>query len=99
MSFEERRKYTRRPFTERMRYFTPVLTTEGFMKIYGDGDTVDLSEGGLGMITPFLLKKGDIVFFEHDLRIKDNIVAKASTVKWARKIERNRYRVGLKFFC
>ena len=97
-SFKERREYTRRPFTEPVRYFIAVSKTGEILKIYSDGVSVDISEGGLGMITPFSLQAGDLLCFEHDIKIKDNMLAWASIVRWVKETENNRYRVGLKFF-
>lgn len=98
MSSEEKREYVRRPFTEPVRYFISVSKAGELMKIYNEGVSVDISEGGLGMITDFSLKVGDTLFFEHDIKVRNNIIAWASIVRWIREIENKRYRVGLKFF-
>jgi len=99
MSFQERRKYTRRTFTEPTRFFIPISRKKRSVKIRGEGVSVDIGEGGLGMITPLSLDKGEILFFEHDIKIKEDIIACGATVRWAEEIENNSYRVGLKFFA
>jgi c-di-GMP-binding flagellar brake protein YcgR len=69
--------------------------------IPGNGVSVDISEGGLGMITDHALNKGDILFFEKEIKeeeIKINKIAPvAAIVRWAKEIEQNKYRAGLVF--
>ncbi len=60
------------------------------------GVSVNISEGGLGIITDYSLKEGHILIFEDEIKI-DNITAKASIVRWTRKIGNDRYQVGLEF--
>jgi len=98
MSYKVKREFERRPFTEPVRYYMTVSKKGELLKIFNEGVSVDISEGGLGMITTFSLNTGDVLFFEHEIEIKDNLIAKASIVRWTREIENNRYRVGLKFF-
>jgi hypothetical protein len=96
MSIEEKRKYERRPFVTTTRYYLTTQRTENLEKIYNDAVTVDVSEGGLGIITDYPLASGDILYFAHEIKV-NNIVAKSAIVKWAKEIEGNRYRVGLEF--
>lgn len=96
MSTEEKRKYERRPFVKVTRYYLTAPRTEKLEKIYNEGVTVDVSEGGLGMITDYPLASGDILYFAHEIKV-NNIVAKSAIVKWVKEIEDNRYRVGLEF--
>jgi len=103
MSSEERRIYERRPFAEPIKYFVTVSSTSELEKIdnleeiYNEGCSVDISEGGLGMITPFSLKKGDVLFFDHEIKI-DKVKTMASIVRWTREIGNNRHLVGMEFF-
>lgn len=99
ISSKTKRAYKRRPSIEPVRYFLAVSKMGDLMKIFNEGVSVDISEGGLGMITPFSLRTGDVLFFDSDIKIKNNIVAKASIVRWVREIENNRFRVGVKFFA
>jgi hypothetical protein len=96
MSTEEKRKYERKPFVTTTRYYLTALRTEKLEKIYNDAVTVDVSEGGLGMITDYPLASGDILYFSHEIKVS-NVVAKSAIVKWVKEIEGNRYRVGLEF--
>ncbi len=64
--------------------------------IHNIGVAVNISKGGLGMITDYLLKEGYILIFEDEIAI-NNITAKASIVKWARKVGNDRYQIGSEF--
>lgn len=96
MSFAKKRRYDRRPFVEPIRYYLSAPYMEKLKKKDCDGVSVDISEGGLGMITDVPLSIGDILFFEPEIKVND-FSAKASIVAWAREIEYNKYRVGLEF--
>ena len=65
-------------------------------KIYNDGVSVDISHGGLGMITNFPLTRGDVLYFEPEIKLNDS-TENISIVRWALEIEKNKYRVGLEF--
>jgi len=95
LSFEERRRYERKPFAQSIKYYLPAPHRDGD-RIYSYGDSVDISEGGLGMITYFPLIRGDVLVFEPKVKI-NNILPKSSVVRWVKEIESNRYRVGLEF--
>jgi len=93
---QEKRKYERRPFVKVIRY-SPYYYLEKSTDITCEGVTVDISERGLGMITDRPLKKGDFLFFEPEIKVNDS-TAMVSTVTWAREIEKDIYRVGLKIY-
>ena len=96
MSFAEKRRYERKPFVQNIRYYLPA-PYRSKDRIYSYGDSVDISEGGLGMITYFPLMRGDILFFEPELEI-NGVMAKSSVVRWVKEVEDVRkYRVGLEF--
>jgi len=92
---DERRRYKRKPFVQSIKYYLPAPNRNGD-RIYSYGDSVDVSEGGLGMITFFPLMRGDVLVFEPQVKIND-LLAKSSVVRWVREIESNQYRVGLEF--
>jgi len=94
--WEEKRKNERRPFLKPVRYYLSAPHSEKPKKIYRYGDSVDISKGGLGMITDYPLTKGNILFFLDKIEI-DNIMAKSAVVRWTRETENNRYRIGLEF--
>jgi hypothetical protein len=96
MSIEERRKYERRSFVKPIKYSLQDIHTGKLALTSGNGISVDISEGGLGMITDHALKKGDILFFEKGTKI-NKITPIASIVRWVKEIEQNKYRAGLVF--
>jgi hypothetical protein len=93
---QEKREYKRRPFVKVIKY-SPFYLSEKSTGIFFEGVTVDISRKGLGMITDCPLKKGDILFFEPEIKVNDSI-STVSAVKWARKIEKDIFRVGLKIY-
>ena len=93
---QEKRKYERRPLAKVIRY-SPYHDLGKSTEIACEGVTVDISERGLGMITDYPLKKGDVLFFEPEIKVNDS-TAKVATVKWVREIEKDKYRVGLKIY-
>jgi hypothetical protein len=94
---QERRKYARRPFVKVIRYSPHQHYSAKSTDITCEGVAVDISERGLGMITDFPLKKGDVLFFEPEIKVNDSKTM-VSTVTCAREIEKDIYRVGLKIF-
>jgi len=90
------REYNRRSFVVPIKYFMFVSDGKELKKIYTTGVTVDICEGGLGMITEYPLKGGDIVTFEDEIK-SSNITAKIAIVRWVQNIEGNKYRVGMRF--
>ena len=62
------------------------------------GLSVDISKGGLGMITDHPLEVGTILVFDEEVGIRiNNISVNAFITRWAREAQKNRYRVGLEF--
>ncbi len=91
MPIESRRKYTRIPHVSIIKYYV-----EKFEEPHANGVSVDISQGGLRMITYYPLHIGDILFFEDVIKI-NKIVAKGSLVRWSKETEKNRYVVGTEF--
>ena len=90
------REYVRRTVVRPIRYFVTVSNMGESKKIHNTGVSIDISKGGLGMITDYPLKGGDILAFEDEIKIND-FTAKAAIVRWTEKIEGNKYHVGLGF--
>jgi hypothetical protein len=101
MSIKEKRKYERRSFVKHLKYSLQDVHTGKLALTPSNGVSVDISEGGVGVITDYALKKGDILFFEEEIKeeeIKINKIAPiAAIVRWAKQIEQNKYRAGLVF--
>ena len=92
----ERRKYERIPHVEPIRYYLTALRMDRLEKIYNEGVSVDISKGGLGMVTDFPLTRGDVLYFEPEIKINDSKES-ISIVRWALEVEENKYRVGIEF--
>lgn len=96
MTFPDKRRHERKPFVQSIKYYLPA-SQQGKDRIYSYGDSVDISHGGLGMITHFPLMRGDTLFFEPELKA-NGIMAKSSVVRWVKELTGNtKYRVGLEF--
>jgi hypothetical protein len=96
MAFPDKRRHERKPFVQNIKYYLPA-SQRGKDRIYSYGDSVDISHGGLGMITHFPLMRGDTLFFEPELKV-NGIMAKSSVVRWVKELIGNtKYRVGLEF--
>ncbi|MBI5188473.1 MAG: PilZ domain-containing protein [Nitrospirae bacterium] len=90
------REYSRTPFVTPVRYSVSVMDVRELKKIQDTAVSVDISKGGLGMITGYPIETGHVLTFKDEIKI-NNITAKAAIVKWTGKIDSNKYRVGLKF--
>ena len=92
----EKRKYERRPYVKPIRFYLIASYTDQSEKNYGKGVSVDISEKGLGMITNYILNKGDILYFDPVIEV-NGFTESTSIVRWALESEENKYRVGLEF--
>jgi len=96
MDFPEKRRFERKPYSQNVRYYLPAPHRDRD-RIYSYGESVDISEGGLGMVTYFPLMRGDVLFFEPELKA-NGIAAKSSVVRWVKEVNDDRkFRVGLEF--
>ncbi|MGB9714958.1 MAG: PilZ domain-containing protein [Thermodesulfovibrionales bacterium] len=96
MATEFRRKHKRQYHVGFVRYHLNVLDNKRLKKVQGTGVSVDISEGGLGLITQYPLEEGHFLLFE-DGNLIDDIKLKASIVRWTQELEDKTYRVGLEF--
>ena len=93
----DRRAYKRIAFVKALRFYvTVLLDAEILEKIYYTGASIDISKEGISIITDCLLFKGDVVFFEPEIRGHD-IREKSAIVRWVKEIQKNKYRFGLMF--
>ncbi len=90
------RKDTRTPFIKPVKYSVTVLEMRELRRIYNTAISVDISAGGLGMLTGYSLEEGHVLNFENEINMK-GITAKSAIVRWSGKLNGNNYRVGLKF--
>lgn len=98
MPFAERRKYERRPYVKPLRYYLAASHTDKLRakEIEYEGVSFDISERGLGIITPNPLNEGDILFFKDGIKV-NNFVATSGVVKWVLRLADTTYRSGLEF--
>lgn len=89
------RKDVRKPFVSTIKYSILILDTGEWRKLHKTGISFDISEGGLGMLTDYPIKTGDMLTFDEEIII-DSITVKTAIVKWS-KAEGEGYRVGLGF--
>jgi hypothetical protein len=93
----DRRAYKRIAFVKALRFYvTVLLDAEILEKVYYTGASIDISKEGISIITDCLLFKGDVVFFEPEIKVHD-IVEKAAIVRWVKEIQKKKYRFGLMF--
>jgi hypothetical protein len=90
------REYTRTPFVSPVGYFVTVLEVRELKRVHGSAVSVDISKGGLGIITDYPLEAGHVLSFDNDIKI-NNTTAKAAIVRWTGMINSDKYRVGLRF--
>ncbi|MEW6067368.1 MAG: PilZ domain-containing protein [Nitrospirota bacterium] len=89
------RRHERMPFASNVAYSVTVMDFKQLENIRDTAISVDISDGGLGMITGYPLEKGHVLTFIDMIKTK-NINPKVAIVKWIWKID-NKYRVGVKF--
>jgi hypothetical protein len=90
------RKDTRTPFITPVRYSVSVLEIRELRRINDTAVSVDISIGGLGMLTGYPLEEGHVLTFEDEINM-NGITAKSAIVRWSGKLNGNNYRAGLKF--
>ena len=93
----DRRKYKRVAFVKALRFYvTVLLDSEILEKVYYTGASIDISKEGISMITDCLFFKGDVVFFEPEIRVHDT-QERSAIVRWVKEIDKKKYRSGLMF--
>jgi len=90
------RQHKRTPLGMSARYSAVALIFREVKNISDTAVSVDISNGGLGIVTSYPLEKGHVVIFKNKIEVK-NIKAKVAVVRWVNKVEGNKYQVGLKF--
>lgn len=90
------REHERSPFVKPLRYSLVCNEKSNQRKITKTGVSVDISKGGLGIITDYQLHEGNLVTFENGIKMKNEKLKKAAVVKWSGKMY-GKYRIGLAF--
>jgi hypothetical protein len=98
MPYSEKRKYERKPYVKTLRYYLTALQMDKLKvkEIEYEGVSVDICEGGLGMITDYPLNEGDILLFKDEIKV-NNFMATSGVVKWLQRLADTTYRLGLEF--
>ncbi len=90
------REDTRTPFVSPVKYSVSVLDLHELKQVNNIAVSVDISTGGLGILTDFPLEQGHVLTFNDEIKINNITSKKAAVVKWKGRIN-GTYRVGLKF--
>lgn len=67
-----------------------IIKENRIEKMSCNAEAVDISEGGIGVVTDMPLEPGFVRFIDRNEK-------KSGMVKWNRKLENNKYRVGIQF--
>ena len=89
------REYKRKPFVRAAKYILNVPEPQEPIG-YNLAVSLDISNGGIGIITEFPLEKGQVVTFEEGIPIDMFTSKRAAVVRWSGKVN-GKYRAGLKF--
>ena len=90
------REHERSPFVKPLRYSFSYDKKAEKKRITRTGVSVDISKGGLGIITDYPLHEGNMLTFENGIKMKNEKLRKAAVVKWSGKMY-GKYRIGLAF--
>jgi DNA-binding response OmpR family regulator len=85
------RQFLRRQFAQPIDYFAGVFEDGEFKLLTLRGDTVDLSDGGIGIKTDYNLRSGYMIRFSSEV-----IPQEVGVVKWSMRIK-DSYRAGIEF--
>ena len=92
--YREKRKFKREKYEKIITFSTSTVSfghPSGFRMLMLEGKTIDISYGGLGMITSFELERGNVLLL-NDIEGQD-----VGVVKSAKMISPDSYRVGIAF--
>ena len=90
------REHERSPFVKPLRYSVLHDKKSEKKKITRTGVSVDISKGGLGIITDYPLREGNMLTFENGVKARNEKLRKSAIVKWSGKMY-GKYRIGLAF--
>jgi c-di-GMP-binding flagellar brake protein YcgR len=91
----ELRKDERIGMSETFRYSVIISRFKTVEKIPDTAVSIDISRGGIGLLTGTMLETGHVMVFDTVIRLND-ISAQIAVVKWVDRYQ-NQYRVGLQF--
>ena len=85
------RKTPRKPYCENLRFQVSVIDNGIFTRWSLEARAVDLSDGGMGLVTPYPLKEAQIIGFDEKMGSRIGVVA------WSRMVDAENCRAGIKF--
>jgi hypothetical protein len=83
------RKYTRERYVGTIDVTVSVIKSNALERVRLNAETVDISQGGIGIVVETPL--------EGFVRLSGAAERKVGTVMWNRKLDNNKYRVGIRF--
>ena len=92
----ELREDARRYWSHSFQFSVIIPKFKMVEKIPGIAVSVDVSRGGIGLVTETPVEAGQVIIFENELKMHE-ISAKIAIVKWIDRSTDNQYRVGLQF--
>ena len=90
------REYERSPHITPIKYSLSGINIDQMKKVENVAVSVDISTGGMGIITDYPLQQGHILTFRHSVKINDFLSKQAAIVQWTGKVN-GQCRAGLKF--
>jgi c-di-GMP-binding flagellar brake protein YcgR len=92
------RRHARTSIVMPIQYSAIVVNLRELKKIYKTAEIVDISNGGVGILTGYSLEKGHVLIFKKEIATNGR-KAKVAVVRWVKKVEGeiDKYRAGLKF--
>ena len=85
------RKHPRNPFDEEVGFGISIIHEGIFTRFSLKGQGVDLSDGGIGLLTAYPLRENQVIGFGGEMDNKIGIVA------WSRMMGKESFRVGVRF--
>lgn len=90
-AMNNQRQYERKPYKKNIFCFLSIHKSKKFKLMRLKCCSVDISEGGAGVLTDYPVSPGSAIKFENDLDYKSGIAV------WSRRVNDTDYRVGIKF--
>jgi DNA-binding response OmpR family regulator len=85
------RKTPRKPCCENIRFQVSVIDNGIFTRWSLEARAVDLSDGGMGLVTPYPLKESQVIGFDEKMGNRTGVVV------WSRMVDAENCRAGIKF--
>jgi hypothetical protein len=90
------REDERKSFVKVINYAIPAMSLQPIAADRQSAISLDISNGGMGIIAGFPLEQGQVLAFENEILITPHISKRGAVVQWTEKMN-DKYRVGLKF--